>query len=275
MITSLAPLGERGNRKAVGEGVTQDRIQKEFPGTACVKRLAPPAPQSQIANRQSKMPGRAPQPKIPNRQSNIPLPLPMAYHRERQRQVSALPVSLHLDIPVARVILGDGGKSVAANRRAHQESGMGGAGGKPAQLHQVIERQYLVRVLVVRDGRQNEGVASGIHAHMVSVLGDQFVAQGVEASLDGLTAKIRRRIGEVQNAQKSSHGQSSKEDVRRGVGVGAGGERLAQPYLADGRALIARDANSLRIKSGQDGGGDIRGRSANGFRLVTTLGEGT
>ena len=80
-----------------------------------------------------------PESKIANRQSTILLPLPMAYHRERQGQVTALPVSLHLQIPVARVILGDGRKVAAAHLRAHQESGMGRAGSLRAQLHQVFE----------------------------------------------------------------------------------------------------------------------------------------
>ena len=38
--------------------------------------------------------------------------------------------------------------------------------------------------------------------------------------------------------------------------------------------LIAGDAHPLGIESALDGGGNIRRRSANGFRLVTTLAEG-
>ena len=78
----------------------------------------------------------------------------------------------------------------------------------------------------------------------------------------------------MQNAHESSLGQRPKENVRRGVGVRTRGESLAQPYFAECRALIARDANSLCVESALDGGGNVRRRSANGFRLVTTLAEG-
>jgi len=85
---------------------------------------------SQITNRKSPIGNR--KSAIQNRQSKILLPLPMAYDRERQGQVTAFPVSLDLQIPVARIILGDGGKGVAAGRRSHQKSGMGRAGSLPA-----------------------------------------------------------------------------------------------------------------------------------------------
>ena len=153
----------------------------------------------------------------PNRQSKIEnaLPLPMAYHRERQGQVAAFAVSLHLQIPVARVILGDGGKT-AAGRPARPPGIRDGACRKPARLNFTMSSndRVLSGSCVGGDGRQNESVAIRIHAHMVAVLGDEAVAQGVKAGLDGLTAKIRGRIGKVQHAQESSLGQRPKQDVR-------------------------------------------------------------
>src|SRR5579862_2903344 len=92
---------------------------------------------------------------------------------------------------------------------------------------------------------------------MVSVLGNQPVAHRIESCLDRLAAIIRGAVGKMHHTQKSAFGKRTVENVRRAVGAGITGERLAQPHFTKRSALVARDADSLGIERSENRGGHI------------------
>src|ERR1700722_8577745 len=110
---------------------------------------------------------------------------------------------------------------------------------------------------------------------MVSVLGDEAVAQRIKSSLNCLTAIIRSGIRKVQNTHESSHGQRPVKDIRRSIGAWIGGESLTEPDFAKRRPLVARHAHSLGIESALNGGRNIRWSRANSFSFVIGLAEGS
>ena len=74
-----------------------------------------------------------------NHQITNASPLPMPYDGECQGQVTAGVVPLQLHVPVAGIVLGNGGEVARRNRSPHEEPGMRCAGSLSAQFDQIVE----------------------------------------------------------------------------------------------------------------------------------------
>ncbi len=197
----------------------------------------------------------------------------LPHNRDREGQVTTLRMPFHLKVPTALVVLDNRRKSRAAGLRRHEQGRMRGARGLPPEFNQAIKIQSLRRILVGRNGSQNECIASGIYAHVVSILRDQGIAKRVEAGLEGLTAKVRRCIREMYDPQQSSRREPSVDDIAGTAGTGAGRNGLPQPQLAKRNSLVVNGPDPLGVEDAGQRRRNVAGRgSTDGLGLVAALG---
>src|SRR5579864_2211461 len=135
----------------------------------------------------------------------------LSYEDDGDGQASS---GLHLQRPVTLVVLDDGGKRRAlAHRNQAQDGGMRRPRGLLAQLDQVLDLADRTELCVDRHGTHEQEVWIRIYAHVVAVLGNRGIAQGVVSRLDGLPAEVRSLTGEVQDAYQLAHTEGGIDRV--------------------------------------------------------------
>src|SRR5262245_56077000 len=155
------------------------------------------------------------------------------------------------------LVLDDLRQFLVRGRLPHEpDCGMASTGSAAAQFHQVFGLQLRGRVFVFADRTKQKEVASWRNAEMIAVLQDQREAEGVEAGLDSLPAKIGNVGGEVDHADERAFGDLSE--------AGAGdfvldcGNLFAEPNFANRFATVVDYADAFRFERSADRLGDRR-----------------
>ena len=131
-------------------------------------------------------------------------------------------------------------------------------GGLAAQSYCLIDRERR-RILVRGRRRSQHEIALRRDSHVIAVVRQQGVAQGVHARLDQLLAVVLDRVWKANCADERALRELREDHTQSLRGVGLSRNGFAQPKVAYG-AAGAGDANPRLRERSTNGCGELFGR---------------